>query len=66
MLLSMNVDGKAYRTVWSDAESPNFSVKIISIKQKEIPELNDEFVKSLGQEDIKTIETLNSRIKLNL
>ena len=36
------------------------------IKQKEIPELNDEFVKSLGQEDIKTIETLNSRIKLNL
>ena len=44
----------------------NFSVKIISIKQKEIPELNDEFVKSLGQEDIKTIETLNSRIKLNL
>ena len=44
----------------------NFSVKIISIKQKEIPDLNDEFVKSLGQEDIKTIETLNTRIKLNL
>ena len=44
----------------------NFSVKIISIKQKEIPDLNDEFIKSLGQEDIKTIETLNSRIKLNL
>lgn len=44
----------------------NFSVKIISIKQKEMPELNEEFVKSLGQEDIQTIDTLNNRIKLNL
>ena len=35
MLLSMNVDGKAYRTVWSDTESSNFSVKIID--QKKLP-----------------------------
>ena len=39
----------------------NFSVKIISIKQKEIPDLNDEFIKSLGQEDIKTIESYNNK-----
>jgi len=35
MLLSMNVDGKAYRTVWNDNESSNFSVKIID--QKKLP-----------------------------
>ncbi len=35
MILSMNVDGKAYRTVWTDSESPSFSVKIID--QKKLP-----------------------------
>ena len=31
----MNVDGKAYRTVWSDNETTSFSVKIID--QKKLP-----------------------------
>ena len=35
MILSMNVDGKAYRTVWSDNETTSFSVKIID--QKKLP-----------------------------
>jgi methylthioribose-1-phosphate isomerase len=35
MILSMNVDGKAYRTVWTDSESSSFSVKIID--QKKLP-----------------------------
>ncbi|MEC7357310.1 MAG: S-methyl-5-thioribose-1-phosphate isomerase [Verrucomicrobiota bacterium] len=35
MILFMNVDGKAYRTVWTDSESSSFSVKIID--QKKLP-----------------------------
>ena len=35
MILSMNVDGKAYRTVWSENETTSFSVKIID--QKKLP-----------------------------
>ena len=31
----MNVDGKAYRTVWTDNESSSLSVKIID--QKKLP-----------------------------
>ena len=35
MILSMNVDGKAYRTVWADNKSSSLSVKIID--QKKLP-----------------------------
>ena len=44
----------------------DFVVKINGIKQKEIPELNDEFVKSLGEKEIQNVESLSKRIRINL
>ena len=44
----------------------NFNVNIIGIKEKISPELNDEFVVSLGEQDIHTVDSLRTRIESNL
>ncbi|MBU87707.1 MAG: trigger factor [Dehalococcoidia bacterium] len=44
----------------------NFNVNIIGIKEKILPELNNEFVVSLGEEDIHTVDSLRNRIESNL
>ena len=44
----------------------NFDVNIIGIKEKILPELNDEFVVSLGEQNINTVDSLRTRIESNL
>ena len=43
-----------------------FKVKVDSIKEKQLPELNDEFVKSLKMENVETVEQLNETLKERL
>lgn len=43
-----------------------FTVKVIGIKERIIPELNEEFYKDLGYEDIKTQNELESEISKHL
>lgn len=43
-----------------------FKVKLHEIKIKELPELNDEFVKSLERENVETVEALQAETKKDL
>ncbi|MGL4769018.1 MAG: trigger factor [Mycoplasmoidaceae bacterium] len=43
-----------------------FDIKIHDIKTKQMPELNDDFVKDLELEKINTLEDLKTKIKLDL
>lgn len=40
-----------------------FTVKVLDIKLKKLPELNDEFVAQLGQERLKTVDDLKLYVK---
>ena len=46
----------------------DFSVDVLSLKEKKLPELNDDFVKETAGEkaDVKTLEDLRKRIRGNL
>jgi trigger factor len=41
----------------------HYDVEIKGIKVKSVPDLNDEWVKELGQEEIKTLDDLRARIR---
>ena len=43
-----------------------FALKLHEIKRKELPELNDDFVKDLNKENIKTVDELKKSIKENI
>jgi len=42
-----------------------FKITVTEIKQKKLPELNDDFVKSLGQ-DIETVDALNEKVAADI
>jgi len=41
----------------------HYEVEVKAIKTKSVPELNDEWVKELGQEDIQSLEQLRTRVR---
>ena len=41
----------------------HYEVEVKGIKTKSVPELNDEWVKDLGQEEMETLEDLRARIR---
>ena len=41
----------------------HYEVEVKSVKLKSVPELNDEWVKELGQEDLKTLDDLRARLR---
>jgi trigger factor len=41
----------------------HYEVEVKGIKTKSVPELNDEWVKELGQEEINTLDELKSRVR---
>jgi trigger factor len=41
----------------------HYEVEVKAIKTKSVPELNDEWVKELGQEELKTLDELRARIR---
>ena len=43
-----------------------FALKLHEIKKKELPELNDDFVKDLNKENINTVEELKASIKAEI
>ena len=50
----------------SKPTTESYEIKVKQIEEKELPELNDEFVKNIEDETLETLAQLNERIKTNL
>ena len=54
-----NAKGLAGKTV-------EYTATVSAVRRKEVPELDDEWVKSLGEEGVETVEQLRARVRENL
>jgi trigger factor len=54
-----NAKGLAGKTI-------EYTATVTAVRRKELPELEDEWVKSLGEEGIETVEQLRERVRENL
>ena len=54
-----NAQGLAGKTV-------EYTATVTAVRRKEVPELDDEWVRSLGEEDVDTVEKLRARVQENL
>ena len=54
-----NAKGLAGKTI-------EYTATVTAVRRKEVPELTDEWVKSLGEEDVETLEQLRERVRTNL
>ncbi len=43
-----------------------YTTTVTAVRRKELPEVDDEWVKSLGEEEIDSVETLRARVRDNL
>lgn len=43
-----------------------YTATVTAVRRKELPELDDEWVKSLGEEGVETVEALRERVRENL
>src|SRR5918911_1752460 len=43
-----------------------YTATVSAVRRKEVPELDDEWVKSLGEEEVETVEQLRARVRENL
>lgn len=57
--------GDDYRNVKLAGKTVNFKVKVIDIKEMQLPELNDDFVQNLGA-DFNNLDELKKRIREDL
>jgi trigger factor len=54
-----NAKGLAGKTI-------EYTATVSAVRRKEVPELDDEWVRSLGEEEVETVEQLNARVRENL
>jgi trigger factor len=54
-----NAAGLAGKTI-------EYTATVTAVRRKEVPEMDDEWVKSLGEEDVDTVEKLRERVRENL
>jgi trigger factor len=54
-----NAKGLAGKTI-------EYTATVSAVRRKEVPELDDEWVKSLGEEGVETVEQLTERVRENL
>jgi trigger factor len=54
-----NAAGLAGKTV-------EYTATVTAVRRKEVPEMDDEWVKSLGEEEVDTVEKLRERVRENL
>jgi trigger factor len=54
-----NAKGLAGKTI-------EYTATVSAVRRKEIPEFDDEWVKSLGEEEVETVEQLRARVRENL
>jgi trigger factor len=47
-------------------KSIEYTATVTAVRRKEVPTLDDEWVKSLGEEEVETVEQLRARIRENL
>ncbi|HEY0170284.1 MAG TPA: trigger factor [Pyrinomonadaceae bacterium] len=54
-----NAKGLAGKTI-------EYTAAVTSVRRKEVPALDDDWVKSLGEEEVETVEQLRARVRENL
>src|SRR5579885_830357 len=54
-----NAKGLAGKTI-------EYTATVSAVRRKEVPELDDDWVKSLGEEGVETVESLRERVRENL
>ena len=54
-----NAPGLAGKTI-------EYTATVSAVRRKEVPEVDDEWVKSLGEENVETVESLRERVRENL
>jgi trigger factor len=54
-----NAQGLAGKTI-------EYTATVTAVRRKEVPALDDEWVKSLGEEEVETVEQLRARVRENL
>jgi trigger factor len=54
-----NAQGLAGKTI-------EYTATVSAVRRKEVPEFDDEWVKSLGEEEVETVEQLRARVRENL
>jgi trigger factor len=54
-----NAQGLAGKTI-------EYTATVTAVRRKEVPELDDEWVKSLGEEEVESVEQLRARVRENL
>jgi trigger factor len=54
-----NAEGLAGKTI-------EYTATVTAVRRKEVPNLDDEWVKSLGEEEVETVEQLHARVRENL
>ncbi|HST50771.1 MAG TPA: trigger factor [Pyrinomonadaceae bacterium] len=54
-----NAKGLAGKTI-------EYTATVSAVRRKEVPEIDDEWVKSLGEENVETVESLRERVRENL
>ena len=54
-----NAEGLAGKTI-------EYTATVSAVRRKEVPELDDEWVKSLGEDGVETVERLRERVRENL
>ncbi len=54
-----NAQGLAGKTI-------EYTATVTSVRRKEVPALDDDWVKSLGEEEVETVEALRARVRENL
>ncbi|HEX8283866.1 MAG TPA: trigger factor [Pyrinomonadaceae bacterium] len=54
-----NAQGLAGKTI-------EYTATVSAVRRKEVPALDDEWVKSLGEEEVETVEQLRARVRENL
>ena len=57
---------KEYQATDLAGKEVQFALKLHEIKKKELPELNDDFVKELNKENINTVDELKASIKKDI
>jgi trigger factor len=55
-----------YQATDLDGKAVQFALKLHEIKKKELPEVNDDFVKDLNKEGINTVDELKASIKAEI
>ena len=51
---------------WLAGKTVEYTATVTAVRRKEVPALDDDWVKSLGEEEVETVEQLRARVRENM